>query len=83
MIKNILTGFKDLDNITYKIMKKGIHYCFIITLISCIILFTYDILSLSPIVFHIGFALLKLSIYFIIEFIVCGFAVDSIKKQMN
>ena len=81
MIKNLLTSFKDLDNITYKIMKKGIHYCFIITLISSIILFTYDIFSLSPNVFHIGFALLKLSLYFIIEFIICGFTVDSIKKK--
>ena len=82
MIKSIFSNFKNLEDITYKIMKKGFFFCFILAIIATIILFTYKVLPLSPIIYYIGFALFKLSIYFVIEFIVCGFAVDSIKKQL-
>lgn len=82
MIKNIINSFKNLENITYKIMKKGIQYCFILCIISSIILFAYKIFLSSPNIYYIGLSLLKLSIYFIVEFIVCGFVVDNIKKQI-
>lgn len=80
MIKSILTSFKNLEDITYRIMKKGIDFSFIISLISGIILLIYELFFPSPAIYYIGLSLFKLSIYFIIEFIVCGFVVDNIKK---
>jgi len=82
MIRNIFSIFKNLDNITYKIMKKGFKFCFILSIISSIILLTYKYIFFSPFIYYIGFSLFKLSIYFTVEFIVCGFVVDSIKKQI-
>ena len=82
MIKNIINSFKNLDSITYKIMKKGFKYCFILCIISSIILFTYKNFISSPNIYYIGLSLLKLSIYFAVEFVVCGFVVDNIKKQI-
>lgn len=82
MIKRIINSFKNLENITYKIMKKGIQYCFILCIISSIILFTYKTFLSSPNIYYIGLALFKISIYFMAEFIVCGFVVDKIKKQI-
>lgn len=81
MLKNILNNFRNLEIITYKIMKKGIKYCFILCIISCIVLLTYQNLLTSPNIYYIGLALFKLSIYFMVDFIVCGFVVDNIKKQ--
>lgn len=82
MIKSIMNDFKNLDNTTFKIMIKGFHFCLILAIISSLILFTYSFLMLSPFVYYIGFSLLKLSIYFTIEFIVCGFVVDNIKNSL-
>lgn len=82
MIKNILNSFKNLEDITYKIMKKGISYCLVLSMISCLILLAYIFLFLSPTVYYMGFSLFRLSLYFTVEFIVCGFVVDNIKKQI-
>lgn len=82
MIKIILDSFKNLEGITYKIMKKGIHFCFILCIFSVIVLFCYKHIISSPNIYYIGLALFKLSIYFMIDFIVCGFVVDNIKKQI-
>ena len=82
MIKSIINSFKNLENITYKIMKNGIKYCFILCIISSIILFTYKTFLSNPNIYYIGLSLFKLSIYFIVEFIICGFVVDNIKKQI-
>lgn len=82
MIKKISDIFKNLDIITSKIMKKGLSFCFILCIISLFLLLFYDFKMQSPFIYDIGLALFKLSIYFGIEFIVCGVVTDSIKKQL-
>ena len=81
-MKSIINSFKNLDKLTYKIMKYGLKACFGICIISIIILFTYQTLFTSPSLYHIGLSLFKLSLTFSIEFIICGIVVDSIKKQI-
>ena len=81
MIKKIIDIFKNLDKTTCSIMKSGIKFCFIITIISCIILFTYIQISRNPIYYYFGLSLFKLSINLIIDFIICGIVVENIKKQ--
>ncbi|MBO6232753.1 MAG: hypothetical protein J6N78_01630 [Clostridia bacterium] len=82
MLKKYLDGFNKLERKTFKIMKNGIKFCFLLCIISCIVLFTYTLFSLSPNTYYIGLSLFKLSINFMVDFIICGFVVDNIKKQV-
>lgn len=81
-MEKIINIFKSLDKITFKIIKYGLTFCFAICILSVLILFTYDFAFPSPFMYYIGINLFKLSLIFGIEFIVCGFVVDGIKKQM-
>ncbi|MCI8384262.1 MAG: hypothetical protein HFJ33_05320 [Clostridia bacterium] len=82
MIKKIFENFKNLDQLTSKIMNYGLKFCFIVCLLSAIILLAYDFVFPLPILYYIGIHLFKISLIFGIEFIICGFVVDSIKKQL-
>ena len=82
MLKKIINNFNHLEKIAFKIMKYGLTFCFIICILSVLILFTYDFAFPSPFMYYIGINLFKLSLIFGIEFIVCGFVVDGIKKQL-
>lgn len=80
MIKKILEIFKHFDKITYKILKHGLKFCFIICLFSVFTLLTYELAFSAPLVYYIGINLFKLSLIFAIEFIICSFVVDGIKN---
>lgn len=82
MFKKVFDNFKNLDKLTYKIMNNGLKFCFVICIMSVFILFTYHFAIPSPLVYYIGLNLFKLSLIFGIEFIICGFVVDGIKKQL-
>ena len=81
MFKKLINTFKELDKLTFKIMKYGLKFCFGICIFSILILATYNLLILSPSLYYIGLLLFKISIIFSIEFIICGLVVDGIKKQ--
>ncbi len=82
MFKKLIDTFKNLDQLTSKIMKCGFKFCFIICILSVFILFTYSYFLLAPSVFYIGIYLFRLSTIFAIEFVICGLVVDGIKKQL-
>ena len=82
MISKIIGYFKNLDKLTYKIMKIGLSFCLVLALLAAIILFTYSTAALSPSIYYIGLALFKLSCSFGVDFIVCGLVMDSISKQL-
>ena len=82
MFNIIINSFKNLDKLVKKIMKIGLKFCSILGMISLIILVTYNLSFTIPIVFTIGLILFKLSLIFGVEFIICGFAADRIKKQI-
>lgn len=82
MVNNIINSFKNLDKLVKKIMKIGLKFCSILGMISLIILVTYNLSFTVPIVFTIGLILFKLSLTFGIEFVICGFVADRIKKQL-
>lgn len=82
MLKKIITYYKNLDKNTYKILYKGLKFCFLLSFISAILLLIYILFFESPLIYYIGISLFKLSIIFSVEFIICGFVVDSIKKQL-
>lgn len=83
MFKKISNSFKTLDKSALKIMRSGIKYCFFISIFASFILLIYNFINTSPIIFYIGLAILKLSITFIVEFIICAFSMDLIKKQLT
>lgn len=82
MIKKIITYYKNLDKNTYKILYKGLEFCFLLASFSAFILLSYILFLQAPLVYYIGINLFKLSLVFGVEFIICGFIVDSIKKQL-
>ena len=82
MIKKIFNIYKSFEKITYKIMNNGLKFCFILCLISVFILLTYDLNIQSPFIYYIGISLFRLSLIFGIEFIICGFVIEGIKKQL-
>ena len=74
-IKNIFINLNDVD---LKIMKYGIMFSLLIAIVGTLML-SYNLLFLHTIfLFTIGLAIVKLSFYFALEFIVCGIIVDKI-----
>ena len=82
MLKDFKKKFGEIDKKILKVMNSGLKCCFIIAIISIFILLTYDYIFKSPDLFYSGLLLFKSSIFFFVDFIVCGFAIDTIKKQM-
>lgn len=82
MFNKLFDIFKKLDKKIFQIMNYGLKFCFAICLIAILILFTYICDFASPFIYYLGINLFKLSLIFGIEFIVCGFVVDGIKKQL-
>ena len=70
--------FINLDKLDLKIMKFGIIFSLIISILGTILL-SYNLIFLHTfLLYKIGLSILKLSFYFAVEFIVCGFIVDKI-----
>lgn len=82
MLKKIINNFNQLEKITSKVMLSGFEFCFIICLISVLILLTYNFVFHSPTLYYIGLSLFRLCLIYNIEFIICGFIADGIKKQI-
>lgn len=82
MVKRIFDSYKSFEQITCKILKSGLEFCLLLCILSVSILLTYNLFIPSPMVYYIGISLFKLSLIFGIEFIICGFVTDGIKKQL-
>ncbi len=82
MLKSIIEFSKNLDLKIKKIMKYGFAFSLIFCLISILILYTYHAIYRVPLVFKIGTILFKSSLMFFVDFIICGYAFDIIKKQL-
>ena len=84
MFKKIINSFNNLDKLTKIIMSNGLIFSAFIGLVAIVLLVTYNFsfTFTFPILFTIGFVLFRLSLIFGIEFVICGFVVDGIKKQM-
>lgn len=81
MLKKIIETYKHFEKKTNYIIKIGFKFCNFLCLLSIIILVTY-LISKILFLYYIGIMALRLSIVFFIEFIICGFVVDGIKKQL-
>ena len=82
-MKQILLEFKKFEPTILLLMKSGIRYSFYISIIWTLILLTYDFVYTAPIVYYIGISLFRTSLFFIVGFIICGFAFSRIKKDLK
>ena len=79
MIK-VMNKFNSMEEKTKKILKYGIIFSVFVCAISMFILLTYQY-NTNPDLYYIGLSVFQLGLYFIVEFIICAIAVDTIKKQ--
>ena len=79
-MQKIIFELKNLDKITYKIMKYGLLFSSIVCLISIGILLAYILLG-TIFFYHLGIILMKSSFTFAVEFIICGIVADFILKK--
>ncbi len=82
MMKLIIDKFNSMDEKTKKILKYGIYFSIFVCTISVFILLTYHFHA-SPDLFYIGLEVFRLGLFFIVEFIICALAIDTIKNQVN
>ena len=78
MFEQIHIAYLNLNKTCRTILKFGINFCVLLILISSIILFVYSNIYMHPIIFTLGFNLLKHSCIFICEFIIISFIIDYI-----
>ena len=82
MIKKIKDIFNNLDKKVIKILKYGLKFCFLIAIISIIILATYLFFVHNIIIYEIGILVFQISLYYSVYCIVSAITVDSIQKQL-
>ena len=84
MYKQIITkiqdGFKNLDKKIIKTLKYGLIFCFLINIISVLLLISYLFFVHTYLVYKIGILLFQISLYYAIFFISSAITVDSIFK---
>lgn len=81
MIKVLLDKFNSMEEKVKKIMHYGFIFSFVICMISMILLMGYE-LNANLDLYYIGLSVFRLSLFFAVEFVICAFAIDTIKKQI-
>ena len=79
MLKKIIQTFQSMDLLVKKIIQKGIHFCLCIAIIASLILLTYAFIK-SPQLYYIGLGIFQVSLFWAVEFVICGMAIDTIKR---
>lgn len=82
MIKIIKDKFNSMEEKTKKILKYGIYFSIFVCVISAFVLLTYQLYA-YPDLYYIGLSVFKLGLFFVVEFIICAIAIDTIQKQVN
>lgn len=82
MKQMIINKFKNMDVKIKNIMKYGFTFSLLFCLFSILILYTYHQLYTVPLIFTVGTILFKTSLMFFVDFLICGIAFDTIKKQI-
>lgn len=83
MFQKIKENYKNLEKKASVVLKYGLQFCFLLTILAISILLIYDIFLATPTLYYIGITIFRLSLIFGIEFIICAFVADKIKKQLT
>ncbi len=82
MINMIKNKFSSMDLKVKKLLKYGMFFSLLVCVLALILLVTYHF-SLNIDLYYIGLAIFKLGLFFAVEFLICAFAIDTIKKQVD
>ena len=82
-MKQILLEFKNLDNTIINLMRSGIKFSFLLIIFASIILLVYGWLFTYPLIYVVGFALFKTSLFFMAGFVIFAFAFNKIKAEIS
>lgn len=83
MIAKIISIYSSMDKKTKKLMTNGLIFCFILAVISSLLLLIYDLFYSSITLYYIGFYLFKNSILFASIFLVFALGFDRLKKELE
>jgi len=81
MIKIIIDKFNSMEQKIRKILTHGIEFSLFVCLLSSFILVAYHYYT-NPDLYYIGLSVFRLGLFFVVEFIICAVAVDTIKKTI-
>ena len=79
--QKIKLSFQNLDKKILKILKNGLKFSFLISIVSIAILLTYLFFIHSALIYQIGLLTFEISLYFAIDFVVSALTIDTIAKQ--
>ncbi len=82
-MNQLLIEFKEMNSSILKLMKSGLKFSFVFNIFSTLILLTYDFGFAYPILYNTGISLFKTSLFFMVGFIICGFAFNKIYKELS
>ena len=71
-MNKLFDEYKRFNNLIIDIIKKGVYFCLILSILSIFILIIYNAYP-TPNLFYIGISLLKSAMFYSVSFIVFGF----------
>ena len=78
---DIIKSIKNLNKKIIKIMKIGLYFSYTFCIFASLILLAY-ILYCEPLIFHIGISLFQSGLFFLVIFIICGFAFNKLSNEI-
>lgn len=83
MLEKLKNTLKNFDIKILKILKYGLRFCLLISILSVLILATYLFFIHNDFIYQIGLLVFQLSLCFAAEFIASAITVDTIQKQIT
>lgn len=77
----IFNVFNNMDSKIKKILKYGFRFSFLVSVFAVVLLLFDNVLN-YPDLYYISILVFRLGLFFLVEFIVCAIAVDTIKRQI-
>lgn len=78
----IFNVFNNMDSKIKKILKYGFRFSFLVSVFAVVLLLFDNVLN-YPDLYYISILVFRLGLFFLVEFIVCAIAVDTIKRQIS
>lgn len=81
-MKLIFQRFSKMNSEIYKLLINGLKFCLVLILLASFILVKYQEIHNFN-MFYIGFSLAKSTLFFIVFFIICAFAIDTVNNEIR
>ena len=81
MVIKFINKIKEIDKHTIKLIKLSVTYSFLFCVFGSIVLFSNFFVN-SIDLYGLGILLVQTGLVFVVESVICGIAVDTIKKQL-